>query len=81
MAANKEIGIINNEVAILDSITEGYPVELTRNDGYRVVLSYERRRGDEFYIYQFGKHLKKEFKSWESLLNHLLKYTFTAIKF
>ena len=42
-----------NGQKIVDSITEGYPVTVIREDGFRYIISMERKRGEEVYSYQF----------------------------
>lgn len=72
--------VILNEQKIIDNITEGYPVTVTREDGFRYIISMERKRGEEVYSYQFGR-IKREFDSFDSLENALSSYEFTEVIF
>ena len=72
--------VILNEQKIIDNITEGYPVTVTREDGFRYIISMERKRGEEVYSYQFGR-IKGEFDSFDSLENALSSYEFTEVIF
>ena len=36
--------VILNEQKIIDNITEGYPVTVTREDGFKYIISMERKR-------------------------------------
>lgn len=72
--------VILNEQKIIDNITEGYPVTVVREDGFRYIISMERKRGEEVYLYQFGK-IKREFNSFNSLLNRLSPFEFTDVIF
>lgn len=49
-----------NEQKIIDNITEGYPVTVIREDGYKYIISMGRKHGKEVYSYQFGR-VKKRF--------------------
>lgn len=69
-----------NGQKIVDSITEGYPVTVIREDGFRYIISMERKRGEEVYSYQFGR-IKREFDSFDSLENALSSYEFTKVIF
>lgn len=69
-----------NGQKIVDSITEGYPVTVIREDGFRYIISMERKRGEEVYSYQFGR-IKREFDSFDSLENALSSYEFTEVIF
>ena len=55
-----------NGQKIVDSITEGYPVTVIREDGFRYIISMERKRGEEVYSYQFGR-IKREFDSFDNI--------------
>lgn len=72
--------IILNEQKIIDNITEGYPVTATRNDGREYIICMEYKQGEEVYSYSFGE-IKKEFKSFNSLLNKLSSFEFVNIIF
>lgn len=72
--------VILNEQKIIDNITEGYPVTVTREDGFKYIISMERKRGEEVYSYQFGR-IKREFDSFDSLENALSSYEFTEVIF
>lgn len=72
--------VILNERKIIDNITEGYPVTAVREDGFKYIISMERKRGEEVYSYQFGK-IKREFNSFNSLLNRLSPFEFTDVIF
>ena len=72
--------VILNEQKIIDNITEGYPVTVIREDGFRYIISMERKRGEEVYSYQFGR-IKREFDSFDGLENALSLYEFTEVIF
>lgn len=72
--------VILNERKIIDSIIEGYPVTAIRKDGFKYIISMERKRGEEVYSYQFGR-IKREFDSFNSLENALSSYEFTEVVF
>lgn len=65
---------------VIDNITEGYPVTAIREDGYKYVISMEYIQGEEVYSYTFGR-IKREFKSFDSLLNKLSHIEFAKIIF
>lgn len=44
-----------NEQKIIDNITEGYPVTVIREDGYKYIISMGCKHGKEVYLYQFGR--------------------------
>ena len=72
--------VILNERKIIDSIIEGYPVTAIRKDGFKYIISMERKQGEEVYSYQFGR-IKREFDSFNSLENALRSYEFTEVVF
>ena len=72
--------VILNEQKIIDNITEGYPVTVTREDGFRYIISMERKRGEEVYSYQFGR-IKREFDSFDSLENALVHMSLQRLFF
>lgn len=72
--------VILNERKIIDSIIEGYPVTAIRKDGFKYIISMERKQGEEVYSYQLGR-IKREFDSFNSLENALSSYEFTEVVF
>lgn len=66
--------------AIADNLQEGYPVELTTADESNIKLSQE---GDDaprpFKVEQEGRTLS--FNLYDSMIDYLLNFTFTNIKF
>jgi len=69
-----------NTLKVLDNITEGYPVTAIREDGYKYIISMEYKQGEEIYSYTFGR-IKREFKSFDGLLNKLSHIEFAKIIF
>lgn len=74
------VSLISNFAAILDNVTEGYPVTVTRVDGFTYVISMARTNGDEVYSYQFGR-IKRDFRSLEDLVSAIIRFDFVSIKF
>lgn len=69
-----------NIAKILDNLTEGYNVTLTREDGYKYILGMQYKNGEEVYTYQFGR-IKREFTMFETILEKLAKFEFTNIEY
>lgn len=69
-----------NEQKIIDNITEGYPVTVIREDGYKYIISMGRKHGKEVYSYQFGR-VKKDFDSFNSIVNALSLLEFKEVIF
>ena len=72
--------VILNKQNISASIIEVYPVTAMREDGFKYIISMERKRGEEVYSYQFGR-IKREFDSFDSLENALSICKFTIVVF
>lgn len=72
--------VILNEPKIIDNILEGYQVIAIRKDGLKYIISMSYKRGEEIYSYQFGE-IKREFKTFDSLLNSLSSFEFTEVIF
>lgn len=69
-----------NYNAILDNITEGYPVELTRANGMKCIVRMERVMGDENYMATVdGVTLCTS--NFDSLFAKLSAYKYTAVKY
>lgn len=69
-----------NEQKIIDNITEGYPVTVIREDGYKYVISMEYKHGEEVYSYQFGR-VKRDFDSFNGIVNALAPLEFKEVIF
>lgn len=72
--------VIVNEQKIIDNISEGYQVTAIREDGFEYIISMEYIHGKEVYSYRFGK-IKREFNTFNSLLNRLSSFEFTEVIF
>lgn len=69
-----------NVKRILDNLYEGYNVTITRNDGYKYILSMYYKDGEEVFVYQFGR-IKREFTMFETILEKLSKFEFTSVEY
>lgn len=72
--------VVLQEKKILDNISEGHEVTVTRTDGYKYVLSMIRKKGEEKFVYTFGK-IKREFSNFDSLINKLSNFDIASIKY
>lgn len=72
--------VVLQEEKILDNISEGHEVTVTRTDGYKYVLSMNRKKGKEVFVYQFGV-IKREFPTFNSLINKLSNFDIASIKY
>lgn len=69
-----------DERAILDNITEGYPVKLTQANGITRTVSMERIKGEENYSLSVAGITLRS-KDFESVLDNLRRYKYTKIEF
>lgn len=72
--------VVLQEQNILDNISEGNEVTITRADGYKYVLSMSRERGKETFFYQFGV-IKREFPTFNALINKLSNFEIASINY
>ncbi len=71
-----------NEAKIMDNLFEGYPVRLTRTDGWRLELGAElTENGDMMFTVKSGRTTIKHGTNFDALMSRLLRFEYAAIEY